>query len=116
LQRVGSSVIVDDMIRTLDPVQASALISEGRLDVVDVRGPREWSDGHIPNARLVPIEALKADLRSALPRDGVVFVCARGVRSLIAAKLAEAAGWRELYSVDGGTVGWAGAGLPLVQG
>ncbi len=104
------------MIRTLDPLQANALISGGRLDVVDVRGPREWSAGHIPHARLVPLDELKADPRSALPRDGVVFVCARGVRSLTAAKLAEAAGRQELYSVDGGTAGWAGAGLPLIHG
>jgi rhodanese-related sulfurtransferase len=51
-----------------------------------------------------------------LPRDGVVFVCAKGVRSLTAARAAEAVGLQRLYSLEGGTSAWAGAGLPLVAG
>jgi rhodanese-related sulfurtransferase len=102
------------MIRTITPQQAEALIAKGGLDVVDVRGAADWSGGHIPQARSVPLAELTADPRAALPRDGVVFVCAKGVRSLAAAKAAEAAGLRKLYSIEGGTQGWSGAGLPLV--
>ena len=104
------------MVRTLKPQDADALIARADLDVVDVRDAREWSRGHIPRARPVPLAELEKNPRTALPRDGVVFVCARGVRSLTAARIAEAIGLTELYSVDGGTVGWAGAGLPVVQG
>jgi rhodanese-related sulfurtransferase len=46
----------------------------------------------------------------------VVFVCARGIRSLRAAQAAQAAGLERLYSVEGGTIGWSEAGLPLVAG
>jgi rhodanese-related sulfurtransferase len=104
------------MVNTVTPQEAEALISRGDLDVVDVREPREWSTGHIPRARLVPLDKLKANPRESLPRDGVVFVCARGMRSLTAAKLAEAVGLTQLYNVAGGTIGWSGAGLPLVRG
>ena len=111
-----ASAITDTMITTLKPEQARELIARGDLDVVDVRNARDWSNGHIPEARSVPLEALQGDPRGALPRDGVIFVCAKGVRSRAAAKLAEAIGLHRLFDVDGGTLAWAGAGLPLVRG
>jgi rhodanese-related sulfurtransferase len=104
------------MIRTLSPQEAADLIARGDLDVVDVREPREWSSGHLPRARLVPLGELTADPRAALPRDGVIFVCAKGGRSLKAAQAAEAAGLVHLYNLEGGTAGWSGVGLPLVGG
>jgi rhodanese-related sulfurtransferase len=104
------------MIHTLSPQEAELLIAKGGLDVVDVRGAAEYSSGHIPQARSVPLAELTADLRAALPHDGVVFVCAKGVRSLTAAKAAEAAGLVHLYSIDGGTQGWSTAGLPIIDG
>jgi rhodanese-related sulfurtransferase len=103
------------MIRTLAPREAAALIEQGTLDVVDVRGTAEWSAGHVPHARSVPLEQLTADPRSALPRGGVVFCCARGLRSLKAAQAAEAAGLTDLYNVEGGTLAWSAAGLDLVS-
>lgn len=104
------------MIKTLTPQQAAEVIERGELDVVDVRAPAEWSSGHVPRARSVPLAELTGDPRGALPRDGVLFVCAKGLRSLKAAEAAEAAGLTNLYNLEGGTAGWIGAGLPVVAG
>ncbi len=105
------------MVATISPREAAEFISANEVDVVDVRDASEWSTGHIPNARLVPLDQLRADPENALPhRESIIFVCARGVRSLTAAKLAERLGFSKVFSVDGGTAGWAKAGLPLVQG
>lgn len=103
------------MINSLEPRQAQELIARGEVDIVDVREPREWRTGHLPGARLVPLDRLRASLRESLPRDGVIFVCAAGVRSQTAAKLAEANGLTTLYNLSGGTRGWVNAGLPLVN-
>jgi rhodanese-related sulfurtransferase len=103
------------MINTLTPQQANELLSRGGLDLVDVRDQREWSTGHLPGARLVPLDRLRASPKAALPRDGIIFVCAAGVRSQTAAKLAEANGLSNLYNLSGGTRGWVNAGLPLVR-
>ncbi len=104
------------MVATLSPAEAAEIISSGDADVVDVRDEAEWTSGHIAQARLVPLDQLRADPERALRRDSIIFVCARGVRSLTAAKLAERLGFSKLYNVEGGTVGWAKAGLPLVVG
>jgi rhodanese-related sulfurtransferase len=103
------------MINAVSPQQAAELISRGELDLVDVREPQEWSTGHLPGARLIPLAKLKASPKAALPRDGIIFVCAAGVRSQAAAKAAEASGLSNLYNLTGGTRGWVSAGLPLVR-
>ena len=103
------------MVNSISPQEAQQLIAQGQLDIVDVREPSEWSHGHVPGARLVPLARLKSDPRAALPRDGVIFVCAAGVRSQTAALLAESLGLSNLYNLSGGTRSWVNAGLPLVR-
>jgi rhodanese-related sulfurtransferase/transcriptional regulator with XRE-family HTH domain len=100
-------------MKTVGAREAEALLVAGGVDLVDVREPREWASGHLPGARLVPLDTLRGDPRAALPRDKVLFVCAKGGRSLTAAKVAEQQGFTEVYSLEGGTEGWAAAGLPL---
>lgn len=103
------------MVRKVTPQQAQELISNGHLDVVDVREPAEWSTGRLPGARLVPLGELRAHPKESLPRDGIIFVCAAGVRSETAARLALQSGLTQVYNLGGGTRSWAKAGLPLVQ-
>lgn len=101
------------MVHTLEPLEARDLLAREDLDLVDVRDPHEWSDGHLPGARNVPLDRLRTDPRAHLPRDRVLLVCARGARSLTAAAAAESAGVREVYSLTGGTLAWRAAGLPI---
>jgi len=101
------------MTHTVGPHEVEALIAAGDMDVVDVRELREWQTGHVPGARLVPLDQLRADPKTALPRDKVLFVCQKGMRSLTAAKIAEELGHKEVYSLEGGTSAWSKAGLPI---
>jgi rhodanese-related sulfurtransferase len=103
------------MVEVLTPQQAQELVTRGEVDVVDVREPREWSEGHIAGARLVPLGDLRANPRAALPRDGVVFVCAAGLRSEAAARIAASLGFKRIYNLRGGTRGWVKAGFALVS-
>jgi len=107
---------VDFVIKTLSPEQAQALITSGECDVVDVREPREWSKGHLPGARLVSFDRLRQSPKSALQRDNVIFVCAAGVRSQAAAKVAVESGFSNVYNLHGGTRNWVSSGYALVVG
>ncbi len=102
------------MVRTVSPREVEALIAAGDVDIVDVREPSEWATGHLPGARLVPLGALRADVAGANLGNRVLFVCAKGGRSQQAAAIAEGRGPTDIYSLDGGTTGWHGEGLPLV--
>lgn len=110
-----SSVILDDMVATISPVQLSELLANSNAHLIDVREYREWSGGHIEGSRSLPLDQLRADPEGELPKDGLlIFICAKGARSLTAAKLVDRLGYQNIYNVDGGTVAWARAGMPLV--
>jgi len=87
----------------------------GRQDVVfiDVREPHEYQRGHVPGAKLIPVNSLFAR-REELPKDKeIVFVCAVGQRSALACEMAAAAGLTRIYNLEGGTEAWIKAGLPI---
>jgi rhodanese-related sulfurtransferase len=87
----------------------------GGAIVIDVREPYEYTEGHVPGARLVPMGRL-AQVRSELPRtEAVYLICASGNRSLAAADFLAQAGIQAL-SVAGGTGAWLRAGKPIVRG
>ncbi|MGE0548176.1 MAG: rhodanese-like domain-containing protein [Kofleriaceae bacterium] len=103
------------MVETLTPAAAAELMSVQSVDVIDVRDEDEWVTGHIPGSRLVPLSRLREDVEAALSRGTtIIFVCAKGVRSLTAAKLAERFGFDNLYNLEGGVKAWEAAGLPLI--
>jgi rhodanese-related sulfurtransferase/transcriptional regulator with XRE-family HTH domain len=102
------------MVRNIPARDAHELIAQGGIDVVDVREPHEWATGHLPAARLVPLGHLRTEPDAARLGERVLFVCERGGRSRQAAELAEARGVRDIYSLDGGTLEWRAAGLPIV--
>jgi rhodanese-related sulfurtransferase len=101
------------MVVNVTPERAWELISNRQVEVVDVRDPGEWSEGHIPGARLVPLGQLRQNPTQHLPAVPVLFVCAGGVRSQTAARLALQHGASSAYSVIGGVSSWIKAGLPL---
>lgn len=103
---------LDEPFVRVDVERARALVADG-ADVVDVREPDEYAAGHIPGARLVPLNTLLARPREHLQRDGVLFVCAVGIRSALACEMAAAIGLARVYNLEGGTAAWAAGGLPI---
>ncbi len=89
---------------------------EGSYELVDVRQPAEYSQGHIPGARFIPIPELEAVLggpRSPLKAETpAIFYCARGHRSHVAAKMARDAGLHEVGHLEGGIAAWSGMSVP----
>ncbi len=107
------------MVVSVTPQQAFELVSHGDVDVVDVRSADEWSTGYVPGARLTSLAELRSEPAASLAGlggsgdRGVLFVCAGGVRSQTAGRIALAYGLTRVYSVIGGTDSWVRAGLPL---
>src|ERR1700712_675572 len=103
------------LVESINAVRLQELIDSGEVDVVDVRDPHEWANGHIAAARHVQLSRLRGSVKAFLPRDNVAFVCAAGVRSNMAAQLAVAAGLTKVYNLAGGTKAWTSAGFALVR-
>jgi rhodanese-related sulfurtransferase len=103
----------------IDAQRAQELIAGGAV-AVDVREQWEWNAGHIPEARLMPLEGIYRFGHAAaeLPRDqDVVFVCESGQRSAVASEIALVAGLapEHVHNLAGGMVAWRRAGLPTAK-
>jgi rhodanese-related sulfurtransferase/rubrerythrin len=87
---------------------------EGDYDLIDVRQPEEYAQGHIPGARLLPLMELESRLFD-LPADrDLVVYCHSGARSQAAAGLIADAEVtrRRVYNLSGGILRWDDATLP----
>lgn len=82
---------------------------ENSYVLMDVRQPEEYSHGHIPGARLVPLPQLIRSIDD-LPADKeLVFYCHSGGRSMSAAVMAEEMGVKgPIYNLNGGMLAWDG--------
>ena len=110
------SAITEAMVATISPQQLADVLSRPNAHLIDVRDHEEWDSGHLDGALSVPLEQLRADPERELPQDAtLVFICAKGSRSLTAAKLAERFGFASVYNVDGGTAACARAGFELIS-
>ena len=90
-------------------------LANGELQVVDVRRPAEYGDGHVPRALNAPLATLDQNARQ-LPfqKDKpTAVICAGGYRSSAAASMLEKFGFTNLLNVSGGTGAWINAGYPV---
>jgi sulfur-carrier protein adenylyltransferase/sulfurtransferase len=86
-----------------------------RLTIVDVRGPREFTAGHLQGAINIPLAELPRRW-SAIPLEfPVVFACRSGSRSRRACELAVAAGVESPIQLEGGLLAWAALVDPELQ-
>ena len=84
------------------------------LFVLDVRTEAEWANGHIPRAKLVPLDELEDRLRELPSKDARILVhCAAGGRSLQACQILADKGYTRLLNLVGGMHAWPG---PREQG
>jgi rhodanese-related sulfurtransferase/rubrerythrin len=88
---------------------------ERAYQVVDVRQPEEYQQGHIPGARLVPVgelEVRRAEIEKLADRKAI-FYCRSGVRSSRAAAWAsQVAALPEVFDLQGGFSAWGGVSIP----
>ncbi|WP_224983777.1 rhodanese-like domain-containing protein [Geomonas agri] len=94
--------------------QAQALLAKTpKMVLLDVRTPDEYRQAHLKGARLIPLGELNRRVQE-VPRDRPVLVyCAVGARSSTAASYLASKGFRQIYNMTDGIVGWYNNGLPL---
>lgn len=102
------------VVQEVDVHTFAAAHADGAL-VIDVREPYEYVSGHVPGARLMPLDVLPLQGRELPAGQPVYVICASGNRSLTAAWWLSGIGV-DAWSVAGGTTAWMSAGLPVVTG
>ncbi len=91
----------------------AALKNDAHPLVIDVRGPDIYAKQHLPKAVNIPLAEM-GTRKSELPEDleaPIITVCNRGNASISGLLYLQSLGYRNVKSMNGGTLGWVEKGL-----
>lgn len=119
-QRPGTITIVNfkqPNYRELTAAQAANMIARFEPLILDVRTPREFQSGHLPNAVLLPVQALQANINRLAPyrEREILIYCATGNRSTVAAKILLDGGFKQITNLRHGIADWQHRDFPVVR-
>ncbi len=98
--------------------EANEMLQAGNAFAIDVRRKDEYEHGHIQGAKWIPVDDIIPRF-AELPTEGkLLFICAVGARSGLAAEYAAAMGAKpdRLFNIEDGTPTWIQKGLPTSYG
>jgi len=95
----------------------AAMIDTPGTQIIDVRTPEEFAEGHIKGAVNIPVESpdFLDNVSQLDPSRTYAVYCRSGNRSQGAVEGMASVGITNIYELESGTIGWTGEGLPLVQ-
>jgi adenylyltransferase/sulfurtransferase len=89
------------------PALAEIINSGDPIRIIDVREPHELQISAIPEAELIPLGTLAAQMHELDSAESLVLICKSGTRSARALELLAGAGFRKLKNLRGGINAWA---------
>jgi rhodanese-related sulfurtransferase len=110
-----SVACADLTVKEVSVEQAKSAIAEQKAQFIDVRTATEFSAEHAENAMSCPLDSLEKDIAKLDKNKPVYVICQSGRRSKDGAKKLEDAGFKEVYSISGGTNDWKLKGLPITK-
>jgi rhodanese-related sulfurtransferase len=105
-------------MQSITPQSLSELSAKSKLKLIDVRTPVEFQEIHVPFATNIPLDRLdtKAIERLKQESNSIYVICRSGSRGSKACEKFVAAGIDDAVNIEGGTIAWEQAGLPVVRG
>jgi rhodanese-related sulfurtransferase len=103
-------------MKTISPVELQKLLTaHPSASLIDVRTPVEFAEVHVSQARSVPLNELNPNSLQ-LPKDQPVYLlCRSGQRATKAADKFAKEGFVQPVVVEGGTLAWIEANLPVTR-
>jgi rhodanese-related sulfurtransferase len=108
-------------MKTITPAELQQiLLAHPEVPVLDVRTPVEYAEVHVPQAQNEPLDKLQPTTllgSGRLAKDQPVYLlCRSGQRAIRAAQKLAEAGFDPAVVIEGGTLAWIDAGLPVDRG
>ena len=113
----ASSCTHNDNIVSVSALEFEKEIKSDSVQLVDVRTPQEYTEGHIDGALNINVQSddFKELAQRELSKDSTVLVyCRSGRRSLDAAEMLTNCGYK-VVNLKGGIIEWKEVGLPVVS-
>ena len=102
---------------TITPAELQKLlVTEPSLSLLDVRTPVEFAEVHVPQARNISLDELNPRLLQVQKDKPVYLLCRSGQRAKMAADKLARDGFAQPVVVEGGTLAWIEARLPVTRG
>lgn len=83
------------------------------IQIVDVRSPKEWEEGHIPGARHIFLPEVRKRAGELDKEKPVVAYCDSGYRASLASSILQAEGFANVLNVPGSWQAWKNAKYPV---
>ena len=111
----------EPIMTTITPRELHDRLQQGqKLHILDVRTPAEHAEIHVSDVHLVPLDQLDATKLvtvDGFAKDQPLYIfCRTGNRAKQAAEKLENRGYTQCHVIEGGTMAWAEAGLPVNRG
>ena len=97
------------VIEKVDPSTFDKVISQKEVQLVDVRTPQEYAQGHIGNAKNINLfdPNFQKNLLKLDKNKPVYVYCRSGHRSGKASKILKKLGFKKVYDLKGGYLNWS---------
>ena len=104
-------------MKTISPIELQKLLAaQPDVPLLDVRTPVEFSEVHVPQARNIPLDELPLGAFQFSKSQPVYLLCRSGQRAAKAAEKLSRDGFTQPVVIEGGTLAWIEANLPVTRG
>jgi len=91
------------------------MLQDKEAQLIDVREPSEFRNGHIPGAMNIPVRSLTHNL-DKIPKDRpAVLYCSSGYRTAMGVMALQMLGYRNIRGFPPSLQGWKASGEPIVR-
>ncbi len=104
-------------IPSVSAVEFQKELKTDSVQLLDVRTPQEFAEGHIEGAINIDVrsDGFRQRAEKELKKDSTVLVyCRSGRRSMNAAEILTELGYK-VINLEGGIIDWEGNGMPTVR-
>lgn len=108
---VGCSSNGTNSIRSYENIstdEAQSMITKKEVEIIDVRTPGEFAEGHVPEAVNLPLQDLENQVSNLDKNKSYLIVCRSGNRSGQASEVLVSKGFSHIYNMEGGMNQWKG--------
>lgn len=107
--------VAQEHVKDVSAKEMQKLIEADSVQLIDVRTPKEFKEGHISNAKNIDFlsESFSENLQILNKQKPVVVYCRSGNRSTKSIKEFLDAGFVEIYNLEGGILLWEAQGFKV---
>ncbi|MGM5470597.1 rhodanese-like domain-containing protein [Flavobacteriaceae bacterium LMO-SS05] len=107
---------VQEGVKLVTPAEMQDILELDDVQLVDVRTPDEYKDGHIENSQNIDYNSptFDEDINKLDKTKPVILYCGSGKRSAKCSIKLIAAGFEKIYELEGGITEWKYKGLDII--